>query len=215
MGGLRCPKCGRHIVQRVHRIGVVEHVLSAVYVYPFRCQLCGRRFRALQWRKRYVAQTAERREYERVGLRAPITVVTSRGTVQGEVTELSMEGCTVTMAAPLSEGATVQAELHLLPDERPVAVAAAVVRSVRATTCGLHFARVRSEERIRLRGVVAGLMRSQHDASVPEGPQLVDRRFRYFRSADFWLAAALVVFLALVLAALIPGFSLCTWGVNC
>ena len=215
MGGLRCPKCGRHIVQRVHRIGVVEHVLSAVYVYPFRCQLCGRRFRALQWRKRYVVQSADRREYERVGLRAQVTVVSSRDTVQGEVTELSMEGCTVTMAAPLSEGATVQAELHLLPGQRPVSVAAAVVRSVRATTCGLHFTRVRAEERIRLGWVVTGLLRSQHDASVPEGPELVDRRFRYFRSADFWLAAAFVVFLALVLAALIPGFSLCTWGVNC
>ncbi len=215
MGGLRCPKCGRHIVQRAHRIGVVEHVLSAVYVYPFRCQLCGRRFRALQWRKRYVVQSAERRDYERVGLRAPVTVVSSRDTVQGEVTELSMEGCTVTMTAPLSEGATVQAELHLLPGERPVSVAAAVVRSVRATTCGLGFTRIRAEERIRLGGVVAGLLRSQHDASVPEGPKLADRRIPYLRSADFWLAVAFLVFLALVLAALIPGFSLCTWGVNC
>ena len=213
MGGLRCPKCGRHIVQRVHRIGVVERALSAVYVYPFRCQLCGRRFRALQWGKHYVV--AERREYERVGLRAQIAVVTSRATVQGEVTELSMEGCTVTMAAPLSEGATVQAELQLLPGERPVAVAAAVVRSVRATTCGLHFERVRAEERIRLGGVVAGLLRSQHDASVPEGPRLADGRFGSLRSADVWLAVAFLGFLALVLATLIPWFSLCTWGVNC
>ena len=213
MGGLRCPKCGRHIVQRVHRIGVVERALSAVYVYPFRCQLCGRRFRALQWRKRY--QSAERREYERVGLRVPVTVVSSRGTVQGEVTELSMEGCTVTMAAPLSEGAAVQAELHLLPGERPVAIAAAVVRSVRVATCGLHFARIRAEERIRLGGVVAGLLRSQHDASVPEGPRLADGRFPYLRSADVWLAVAFLGLLALVLATLLPWFSLCTWGVNC
>jgi hypothetical protein len=215
MGGLRCPKCGRHIVQRVHRIGVVEHVLSAVYVYPFRCQLCGRRFRALQWRKRYVVQTAERREYERVGLRAQVTVVSSVDTVQGEVTELSMEGCTVTMAAPLSEGATVQAELHLLPGQRPVAVAAAIVRSVRATMCGLHFTHIRAEERIRLGWVVTGLLRSQHDASVPEGPELVDGRFRYLRSADVWLAVAVLGMLALVLAMVIPWFSLCTWGVSC
>ena len=215
MGGFRCPKCGRHVVQRAHRSGVVERLLSAVYVYPFRCQLCGRRFRALQWRTRYVVQTAERREYERVGLRAPVTVVTSRGTVQGEVTELSMEGCTVTMAAPLSEGATVQAELHLLPGQRPVSVAAAVVRSVRATTCGLHFTRVRAEERIRLGWVVTGLLRSQHDASVPEGPELADGRFRYLRSADVWLAVAVLGMLALVLAMVIPWFSLCTWGVSC
>ena len=119
MGGLRCPKCGRHVVRRAHRTGVVERLLSAVYVFPFHCQLCGRRFRALQWKKRYVLQPAERRE------------VSDRGRVEGEVTGLSV-------------------------DERP----------------------------------------------------------RY-RSADFWLAVALLVFLALVVAALIPSFSLCTWGANC
>lgn len=162
MGGLRCPKCGRHIVRRSHRIGVVERLLSAVYVYPFRCQLCGRRFRALQRGKRYVVQPAERREYERVGLRARAAVAGDRG-----------------------------------------------------TTCGLHFARVGPEESIRLRGVVAGLLRSYHDASVPEGPELVDGRFRYLRAADFWLVVAFLIFLVLVIAALTPWFSLCTWGVNC
>ena len=83
------------------------------------------------------------------------------------------------------------------------------------TMCGLHFTHIRAEERIRLGGVVAGLLRSQHDASVPEGPRLAAGRFRYLRSADVWLAVAFLGFLALVLATLIPWFSLCTWGVNC
>src|SRR3989304_1381271 len=41
MGGLRCPKCGRHVVRRTHRSGVVERLLSRGSVYPFRCQPCG------------------------------------------------------------------------------------------------------------------------------------------------------------------------------
>src|SRR3989304_1851484 len=46
MGGLRCPKCGRHVVRRTHRSGVFERLLSRGSVYPFRCPLCGRRGRA-------------------------------------------------------------------------------------------------------------------------------------------------------------------------
>jgi hypothetical protein len=214
MGGLRCPKCGRHIVRRSHRLGVVERLLSAVYVYPFRCQFCGRRFRALQWGKRYVAHPAERREYERVAVRAPLAVVTDGRSVEGKITELSVEGCTATTAAPLREGATVRVEVRLLPGEPPVAVEAAVVRSVRGSTCGLNFVRLGAVEQVRLRALVAGLLRGQHDAPVPEGPDIDTGRLRHIHSADFWLAAALLVLIALAVT-MLPWFSLCTWGVNC
>lgn len=215
MGGLRCPRCGRHIVRRSHRLGVVERLLSALYVYPFRCQLCGRRFRALQWGRRYVVQSAEHREYERVAIRAPLAVATDRGSVSGEVTELSMEGCTATTAAPLHAGATVRAEIRFSPGEPAVAVDRAVVRSVRGGVCSLQFVRLEPDQTIRLRAVIAVLLRSQHDASVPEGPARADGRLRYLRSADFWLVAALVVFIAMALAMLLPSFTLCTWGVDC
>lgn len=193
----------------------MERLLSAVYVYPFHCQLCGRRFRALQWGKRYSVQSQERREYERVAVHAPLVVVSDRGRVQGEVTELSMEGCTATTSAPLAAGATVRVELHLVPAEGPIAVAAAVVRSARGETAGLHFVRLTDEEKIRLRSVVAGLMRSQHDATVPEGPMREEGRLGFLRSADFWLLVILIAIAALVVMALFPAFSLCTWGVNC
>jgi DNA repair exonuclease SbcCD ATPase subunit len=43
-----CPKCSSDYVQRVHRVGP-ERLISLFYIYPFRCQPCGHRFRLLQW----------------------------------------------------------------------------------------------------------------------------------------------------------------------
>jgi chromosome segregation ATPase len=43
-----CPKCSSDYVKRVSRIGA-EHLISLFYIYPFRCQPCGHRFRLLQW----------------------------------------------------------------------------------------------------------------------------------------------------------------------
>src|SRR2546422_144823 len=67
MGDPRCHHCGRRRARHCHRVGALERVLAAVYVYPFRCQVCGRRFRALAWGKRYVRlQPGERRRLQRV-----------------------------------------------------------------------------------------------------------------------------------------------------
>ena len=48
-----CPACGSTLVRRSHRLGLAEAMLSAAYVYPFRCQECLHRFFALQWGVRY------------------------------------------------------------------------------------------------------------------------------------------------------------------
>src|SRR5436189_299497 len=70
MGPLRCPKCGQLRVRRCHREGPVDHALSVVYVYPFLCLVCGRRFRALRWGRRYTTQPTQGREVERIAVRA-------------------------------------------------------------------------------------------------------------------------------------------------
>jgi hypothetical protein len=215
MSALRCPKCGQPRVRRCHREGVLERALSAVYVYPFRCQLCARRFRALQWGKRYEKQPVDRREFERVALRAPLAVVSHRGEARGEVIELSLQGCTARTSPPLRDGSTVQLELHLLPGERPVAVEAALVRSARGDTAGLYFVRVSSDEQLRIRRALTGLYRAQHEETVPPAPQIQDARLQFLRSGDFWLAALLLILAALALATLLPTFSRCVWGVSC
>ncbi len=216
MRALRCPSCGQSRVRRCHREGLLEHALSGVYIYPFRCQLCARRFRARQWGARYAKQPVDRREYERVAVRAPLAVVSHRGSSEGELTELSLQGCTARTAAPLAQGATVQLELRLLPGERPVVVEAALVRSVRGDAVGFYFSRLSTDEQIRIRRVLAGLYRARHDDVVPSAPHVhLDGRLPLLRSADFWLVALLLVMAALVLGAFIPRFSRCIWGVNC
>lgn len=48
-----CPACGGTLARRAHRNGLAEKMFSILYLYPFRCQLCGHRFLTLQWGTRY------------------------------------------------------------------------------------------------------------------------------------------------------------------
>ena len=47
-----CPKCSSGFVKRVSRDSF-ERLMSSFYIYPFRCQECGCRFKILQWGVRY------------------------------------------------------------------------------------------------------------------------------------------------------------------
>lgn len=51
--GASCPHCRSMLVHRIPRAGAVDHLMSLAYIYPFRCGHCLRRFRAMQWGKRY------------------------------------------------------------------------------------------------------------------------------------------------------------------
>ena len=42
-----CPRCSSEDIKRVSRIGP-ERLISLFYIYPFRCQPCGHRFRLFQ-----------------------------------------------------------------------------------------------------------------------------------------------------------------------
>jgi hypothetical protein len=35
---------------------ILDFVLSAVYIYPFRCKSCGHQFKQMQWGIRYIRQ---------------------------------------------------------------------------------------------------------------------------------------------------------------
>lgn len=66
MASLKCPKCSRDFVRRSSRVGWIEKFLSLFYVYPFKCQLCGLRFRFLQRGVRYTRVVEDRRLYDRL-----------------------------------------------------------------------------------------------------------------------------------------------------
>lgn len=67
-----CPKCDGTLARRSHRDGLAEQLISLMYVYPFRCQLCSHRFFALQWGIRYHRVPVDHREYHPRLTRVPV-----------------------------------------------------------------------------------------------------------------------------------------------
>jgi predicted nucleic acid-binding Zn ribbon protein len=65
-----CPKCSSGFVKRVSR-GGFEQLMSVFYIYPFRCQECGRRFRVLQWGVTYTKIEMDRAWGRRVSEKQP------------------------------------------------------------------------------------------------------------------------------------------------
>ncbi len=153
-----CTQCGRDFVQRTHRDGLLERLLSVAYVYPFRCQLCTHRFRAMQWGKRYVKEAIDKRQYQRFAIRLPVSFSSDQAEGTGTVTDISMGGCGLETDAQLSTGALLQLHLRIADQEPPVTVEAAAVRSVRAKFVGVQFLRVRPEEKERLSQFVRELL---------------------------------------------------------
>ena len=149
-----CPRCGKDFVRLSHRQGTIEQFLSLVYVYPFRCQLCTHRFRALQWGTRYTIQPVGQHRYERIPVRIPASFSGDQTKGRGVLTDLSMMGGTVETDATLTSGALLQVSFQ--PSERDphMTVEAAVVRSIRAASVGLEFLRVQSADQESLRQFV-------------------------------------------------------------
>jgi hypothetical protein len=141
----QCSRCRRDFAQRVHRRWGLEHVLSLFYIYPFRCQLCGQRFRAQQWGVRYVRHAIDRRQYERMAASFPVTFSGKAGNGEGVVTDIALGGCGVGTTAQLSEDEIVQMQLQTSPDTPAIPVEAAIVRSVLSTLVGFEFLRFEPE----------------------------------------------------------------------
>lgn len=158
MSQLICPKCSKDYVKRVGRQGLKEHVLSLCYVYPFRCQLCGYRFRFLQWGIRYQRVEEDRREYERLPMNFPVSFEGDDVRGVGSVVDISMSGCSLHAEAQLEEGKILQMVLQISRDLLPVAVEAAIVRTVQANRVGVEFLRFQPTERERLQLFVRGLV---------------------------------------------------------
>src|SRR5574342_569548 len=132
MTNVKCPNCARDFGRRVSRSASLERFLSIFYVYPFKCQRCGYRFRSLQWGVRYVRVEEDRREYDRKPISCPVFF--SADTISGQGT---------------------------LVDVQPVTVDAAVVRSAHEGGVGVEFLQWRQSERERLQLFVQSLLIGQ------------------------------------------------------
>lgn len=158
----RCPRCGKDFVRRSHRQGPIEQFLSLAYIYPFRCQLCTHRFRALQWGARYTRQPVDQRQYERIPVRIPASFSDEQMKGHGVLTDLSMGGGTLQTEAPVLSGTVLEVLFQPTDRDPPLTIEAAVVRSVRASSLGLEFLCLQPADRENLREFVARLLSERH-----------------------------------------------------
>lgn len=158
MTHIKCPNCARDFVRRVSRAGLAETFLRLVRVYPFKCQLCGHRFRSFQDGVRYITAQEDRREYDRMERKFPMTFSGEDISGEGVVLDVAMGGCTFTTRSDLAIGMTVKMNLRISAAVPPVIVDAAVVRNVRAGIAGVEFLRWQESERERLQLFVTGML---------------------------------------------------------
>jgi c-di-GMP-binding flagellar brake protein YcgR len=153
-----CPKCGSGLVGRTHRQGLYERLMSAAYVYPFRCQVCHRRFRRFRWRDRYVRVHLDRRDLERVPCRIPVTFNwKDGGQGNGMVRDISAAGCAIETKAGVSAGALLL--LQISPEgEPPIDVDVGEVRVRHGVLMGVRFVKVSEAHAERLRGMIMRLV---------------------------------------------------------
>ena len=158
MASMKCPNCARDFVRRISGAGLAETFLRLVRVYPFKCQLCGHRFRSFQGDVRYITAQEDRRGYDRMERKFPIKFSGEDISGEGMVLDVAMGGCTFTTRSDLAIGMTVKMNLRISAAVPPVVVDAAVVRNVRAGIAGVEFVSWQESERERLQLFVTGML---------------------------------------------------------
>ena len=153
----QCPSCQSIYVRRAHRIGIMERVLSLLYVYPFRCQLCSARFSNFQWGVRYDKQE-DLRQYERIGVRFPALFSSARTTGKGMITDVSVADCALESPLALKVGESLKLELYAKAGRTPIVVDKALIRSVRKSMVGIQFIEVSEDNQARLNRLVSDMV---------------------------------------------------------
>jgi hypothetical protein len=157
MAKLKCPGCAREFVRRVSRVGPIDALLSFFYIYPFKCQLCGFRFRSLRWGVRYIRVAEDHRDYDRMPMNFPLTFEGNNLSGAGVAVDVSMRGCSFTTNVQVDGDAILKMGLQVSTDVPPVLVDA-VVRHARAQSVGVEFLQWPRGERERLQLLIRGLL---------------------------------------------------------
>jgi hypothetical protein len=131
-------------VRRSSRVGAYERIVSAFYLYPFRCQRCAHRFRAVRW-ARYPHSAGERRDFDRMVVRLPARLTVGTETADAETTDLSITGCAVRTSGRFLPGTEVRVALQL-GSGRTVTIAEAIVRAGHEDRLSLQFVHVAVDE---------------------------------------------------------------------
>jgi hypothetical protein len=158
MAHLKCPNCSREFVRRVSRVGLLERSMGWIFISPFKCQICGHRFRSMQFGVRDARFAEDHRDYDRMHMNFPVHYARDGVPGMGLVIDISMGGCSFNTAGELKLGTLLNLELVAADDAAPILVDAAVVRHVQGQTVGVEFLQWQHKERERLQLFVRGLL---------------------------------------------------------
>lgn len=155
MASQSCPGCRTSKVRPAPHRFQRDRLLAFFRVVPFRCQLCGLRFRTLAWKPIPPTQ----RNYDRVPVRYPVWFHTSGPSTaghpfQGLIDDLSIRGCRIRSDRSLPVGTRIQ--LEFLPSNHtfPITIDGAIVRSRNDDRIGLRFVALLREEERRISHIV-------------------------------------------------------------
>jgi hypothetical protein len=137
---LICPLCGKNVILRAQARKLSESFLALLFIAPFRCQSCHRRFFRFRLGLVYPANIIDRREHLRIPVRLFLSFSGGRIKGEGFVTDLSMGGCMIQSSTHVKVDDIFY--LHItLPDHEKSLELAAIVRSVTSRGVAFQFLR--------------------------------------------------------------------------
>lgn len=141
-----CPRCRKGGVLRSRPQSLCEHVTSWIWIVPYHCQRCSRRFLAFSLGKESCDYPIDRREHLRIPVRLCLSF--SGGKVRGEgtVMDLSLGGCIIKSDTHVHVDDIFYLEIVVAEDESPIEVAA-MVQSVGARGIAFKFLRKAQESK--------------------------------------------------------------------
>jgi DNA-directed RNA polymerase subunit RPC12/RpoP len=167
-----CPNCSHDYTKRVSRLGFKERLLSIIFVYPFRCQLCGYRFVFKQWGVVYKPIEEDPREYSRMPMNFPASFVCDNVEGTGTVLDISINGCSLQGNTAMAQGSIICIALQFSEELAPVEVEAAVVHAVGTNRVGLEFLRFAPRDRERLQVFIRRFLNGNPEASSISATEL-------------------------------------------
>jgi hypothetical protein len=138
---------------------MMERLLNRFKVFPFRCQLCTMRFRALWAGSPNATQEVDRRQYRRLpaSFHAELLADNSVRTTN-RVTDISMDGCTLETTTTLPRGTFLELKIKPASDDVPIKIETAMVCSLRPEAMGIRFLELLGNDKQRLSQVVLSLL---------------------------------------------------------
>ena len=92
---------------------------------------------------------------------------------EGEVIDLSLQGCCVVCKTAVHPGGTITLRVHVLPDEPSITIQEAVVRWTREGRFGVEFVSLIPDEWARLQHTVTQLERHPYQRPADETSDVV------------------------------------------